>query len=169
MAQWDTFPQWKQERDDVKGNVPLEMIVSFAPHRMYTDFDPQIQPQYDSNVMLAALEQNWVTTSVRCICRFVCRLNFPLYDSSRLQSFVTWHHNTYHQRTVDGRTVTLMFLQTKQLVCWPSLFVLIRAVRPDWMTIGWYILMNFENKHLFLWDICRGFIKEYVIAIISCI
>ena len=30
------------------------MIVSFAPHRMHTDFDPQIRPQYDSNVMLAA-------------------------------------------------------------------------------------------------------------------
>ena len=101
----DAFPQWNHKGVHVNGIVTIEIVASFASHRFHTEFLCNVG---DVRTKLDII--------LRCIRSFACRLNFSLYDTSRLHSVFAWHHDTYHWGTVGGRTRTLMFVQAEQLV-----------------------------------------------------
>ena len=65
----------KSQRDHVKGNVTIEIVASFAPHGVHTEFLCNVG---DVRTKLDII--------MRCIRSFACRLNFSLYDPLRLHS-----------------------------------------------------------------------------------
>lgn len=136
----DTESHCINETKKVKGNVTLEIIVSLAPYRVYTEF-----------VGVAAnLKETWQLCNVSGAktklddsydgMHFLVRMEteYSLYCPSVAQSFFARGHKTCISLThhICGPTHTFMLAQAVQLVCWPYQFVLIGAMRPGWITHG---------------------------------
>ena len=69
--------------------------------------------------------------------QFLVRMQteYSLYFPSMAKSFFAWRHKNCISlmHYICGPTHTFMFAQ---LVCWPYQFVLIRVMRPGWITHG---------------------------------